>query len=66
MNSPSLGIDLAARSFVAALWFEQHRFLKAEFANDRGGFRKLGTWLKRHGVGSVRVALESTSSIEKR
>jgi transposase len=62
MNTPSLGIDMAARTFVAALWFEQHRFIKAEFTNDRPGFRKLGTWLKRHGGGLLRVALESTST----
>jgi transposase len=62
MNIITLGIDIAQLRFVAALRFDQHRILKAEFANHSGGFRRLRTWLKRHGVGHVRVALESTST----
>lgn len=62
MTTPSLGIDMAARTFVAALWFEDQRFSKAEFTNDARGFRQLQTWLKRHGLGALRVALESTST----
>jgi len=62
MNPPSLGIDLSAATFVAALRFDHERFLQAEFPNHTGGFRKLNTWLKRHGAGPLRVALESTST----
>ncbi len=62
MNTPCLGIDIAQRAFVAALWFDSHRWMKAEFANHSGGFRKLRTWLQRHGVGRLRVALESTNT----
>ena len=62
MNTPSLGIDMAQLSFVAALWFDQHRNLKAEFANHSGGFRRLRIWLKRHGAGKMRVGLESTNT----
>lgn len=62
MNAPSLGIDIAQRTFVVALWFDQRRYVKAEFANHTGGFRRLRTWLQRHGVGRLPVALESTNT----
>jgi transposase len=62
MNAPTLGIDMAKRTFAAALWFGPDRFLKAEFNNDRGGFRKLQTWLKAHGAGLLRVGVEATST----
>src|SRR5687767_14815707 len=58
----SLGIDIAQTKFMAAVWLEANRSLKAEFANHSGGFRKLRTWLKQHGLGKLRVALESTST----
>lgn len=60
-NTPSLGIDIARLIFVAALWFGQDRFIRAEFANHPGGFRKLRRWLQKHGVGRLRVGLESTN-----
>jgi transposase len=62
MNTPSLGIDIAQRTFAAALRLDQHRFLKAQFDNHAGGFRKLRRWLKQHGVGPLRVGLESTNT----
>ena len=62
MNTPCLGIDVARLSVVVALWFGPGRFLKAEFANHAGGFRRLDRWLKTHGVGLLRVGLESTST----
>ncbi|MFZ5493954.1 MAG: IS110 family transposase [Verrucomicrobiota bacterium] len=62
MNTPCLGIDMAKRTFVAALWFDPQRSLKAQFDNHANGFRKLRTWLQAHGVGHLRVALESTST----
>lgn len=62
MRIPTLGIDMAKRSFTAALWFSPQRFLKASFDNHGGGFRKLRTWLKSPGAGCLRVAVESTST----
>ena len=61
MNA-SLGIDLARRTFTAALRLGPAQSLrKAEFSNCPAGFRQLHRWLKTHGVGPCRVALESTS-----
>jgi transposase len=62
MNTPSLGIDLAQQSFVAALWLDSRCVGKAEFGNHGGGFRQLRTWLKSHGLGLLRVGLESTNT----
>jgi transposase len=62
MNAPCLGIDIAQLSFVAALWFAPDRVLKKEFPNHGGGFRQLGRWLKTHGVGALRAAVESTNT----
>jgi transposase len=59
--TPSLGIDIAQLTFEAALRLDNDRSLKASFANHRGGFRKLARWLKTHGVGFLRVGLESTN-----
>lgn len=62
MNAPTLGIDMAKRTFTAALWFGSDRFLKEQFDNHSGGFKRLHTWLKRHGVGTLRAAVEATST----
>lgn len=62
MNTITLGIDIALRTFAVALRFDAHRCAKAEFANHAGGFRRLRTWLQRHGVGALPVAMESTST----
>ena len=62
MNLLSLGIDIAQLTFVAALRLDVQRFVKQEFANDERGFRKLRVWLKRHGAGKVRAAVESTNT----
>lgn len=61
MNPPSLGIDIAQRTFVAALRFDSHRFVQAQFANQAGGFRQLRRWLQQHFAGQVRAGLESTN-----
>lgn len=60
MNTPTLGIDMAKRTFTAALWFGPDRFLTAQFDNHGGGFRRLRIWLKAHGAGAPRAAVEST------
>jgi transposase len=59
---PTLGIDMAKRTFAVALWFGPERFHQAQFENHPGGFRRLRTWLKTHGSGGLRVAVESTST----
>lgn len=60
MHSITLGIDIACRTFAVALLLERN-IAKAEFENNSLGFRKLRTWMKRHGTGHVRAGLESTS-----
>jgi transposase len=63
MKTPTLGIDMAKLTFTAALWFDRQRFIKANFDNHSGGFRKLRTWCKTHGAGGeLRVGVESTST----
>ena len=62
MNIIALGVDMAARSFVAALWFDQQRQIKASFLNDPRGFRQLDRWLQTHGVAAVRAGLECTNT----
>lgn len=60
-TTPSLGLDLAQRSFSAALRWDAQRVLVREFDNTTPGFRKLRCWLHQHFVGHVRAAMESTS-----
>jgi len=60
--NPVLGIDIALRSFDAALWFDSTRCAKAQFSNDPRGFRQLTRWLKQHFAGPVPAALESTNT----
>jgi transposase len=63
MQTPTLGIDMAKRTFVSALRFSEQRVLKAQFENHARGFRGLETWLKAHGASkAARVAVESTST----
>jgi len=62
MKTPSLGIDIAQHSFVAALWVERRSLGKMQFENHSGGFRKLRRWLKSHGLGTLTVGLESTNT----
>jgi transposase len=59
---PTLGADMALRTFTAALRFDAQRVLKREFANTPVGFRQLLRWLQQHGVGFLRVGLESTNT----
>lgn len=60
--NPVLGIDIALRTFDAALWFDSSRCVKAHFPNDRRGFTQLRRWLKQHFVGRLPAALESTNT----
>lgn len=58
---PTLGADMALRTFTAALYFDAQRCLKQEFPNTRAGHRTLQRWLKSHGAGILRVGIESTN-----
>jgi transposase len=58
----SLGLDMAAASFAACLWFGPNRHAKAIFPNTKVGFRQLDRWLKSHGVGLVRAGIECTNT----
>lgn len=62
MKLVSLGIDISQRSFDAALLLAAPAVLQAQFSNSPAGFRQLARWLKRHGVGPVRLAVEATST----
>jgi transposase len=63
MQAPTVGIDIAKDTFVAALWFSRQRSFKMQFENNPAGFRKLITWLKAHAAtGPLRVGVESTST----
>lgn len=63
MNTPTLGLDIALRSFAAALWFGPKRCLQQEFKNNPSGFRQLQRWLKTHGVGpALRIGVEATNT----
>lgn len=59
---PTLGADMALRTFTAALWFDARRFLKQEFTNSASGYRALQRWLHQHFAGAVRVGIESTNT----
>lgn len=59
---PTLGIDVALRTFWAALRFDQQHIAKKEFANDRTGLSHLRSWLHQHFAGQVKAALESTNN----
>jgi len=63
MNTPTLGLDMAKLTFVAALWFGPKHSIRSSFENTRSGYRKLSRWLKTHCVGpGLRVGVESTST----
>lgn len=62
MSQPYLGIDIALRSFAAALWFDSRRCVQAQFDNTPAGFRRLQRWLQQHFSGQVRAAVEATST----
>jgi len=59
---PSLGLDMAAASFAACLWFGATSHARADFPNTRTGFRRLSAWIKSHGLGSLRVGIECTNT----
>jgi transposase len=58
---PTLGADMALRTFTVALYLGAQRFLKKEFSNSPAGFRALLRWLKSHCASQLRVGIESTN-----
>lgn len=58
----SLGLDMAAVTFAACLWFSPTSQARAAFPNTRAGFRRLSKWIKSHGLGSLRVGIECTNT----
>jgi transposase len=62
MKNVALGVDMAARSFVPALWLDSRRVVAHEsLPNDGRGFRALSHWLKVHHVGPIEVGIECTN-----
>lgn len=62
MNIPPVGIDISQLSFDAALRLDAERSLTQQFRNGPTGFRRFARWLKTHGVGRIRLAVEATST----
>jgi transposase len=63
MTSPTfLGIDIAKRSFAAALIAPEARTRHQSFDNTRAGFDQLAAWLRHHATGHVHAALEATGT----
>lgn len=63
MNTPTLGLDISLRTFVAALWFGPKQCLRQELENTPLGFRRLSRWLQSHGcAGALRVGVEATNT----
>lgn len=63
MNTPTVGLDISLRSFVAALWFGTKQCLLREFSNNPAGFRALLKWMASHCAGAqVRIGVEATNT----
>ena len=58
---PSLGIDVAKKTFQAALRID-HKKRSRLFNNNEAGFAALTEWLAKQGVDRVHVCLEATGS----
>ncbi len=56
---PALGIDVAKKTFQAALRLDSKKRSKS-FTNDAAGFAALSDWLVKQGVTQVHVCLEAT------
>lgn len=59
-GQPVLGLDLAQKSFVAALRQPTGPILVAEFLNSAAGFRRLSRWLAQHLSAGAAAGLEAT------
>lgn len=60
MRVLALGIDIAKRSFCAALWLENGKRRQRSFENTAAGHQQLLRWLAEHGAQQVPAGLEAT------
>ena len=58
---PALGLDIAKKTFQAAL-LGGDKLRHKQFNNDEAGFAALSAWLTKHGVTHTHVCLEATGS----
>ncbi len=57
-----LGLDVAKRSFDAALLLDNDRYRHRQFTNSPTGFTQLAAWLRQHATGPVHAGLEATGT----
>jgi transposase len=57
-----LGIDIAKRTFAAALRLPEAKLRHKTFRNTSAGFTELVAWLQRHGATQVHAGLEATGT----
>jgi transposase len=59
MTSPTLGIDISKEKLDVAL-YQEGTYRMATFANERDGYRRLATWLKKQQAKGCQVCIEAT------
>ena len=57
-----LGLDVAKRSFDAALLLDNGRYRHRQFTNSPIGFTQLAAWLRQHAPGPLHAGLEATGT----
>ena len=57
-----LGLDVAKRSFDAALLLDNGRYRHRQFVNSPTGFTQLAAWLRQHAIGPIHAGLEATGT----
>jgi transposase len=57
-----LGLDVAKRSFDAALLLDNGRYRHRQFTNSPIGFAQLAAWLRQHAPGPLHAGLEATGT----
>ena len=63
MTSPmTLGLDVAKRTFDAALLSDDHHRHYRQFANTQAGFLQLAAWLRPHADHAIHAGLEATGT----
>ena len=64
MTRPKLGIDMAKRTFVVALFSQENpeKYRHKTFENTPIGFQALTAWLTHQGVSHVHAVMEATST----
>lgn len=64
MTRPKLGIDMAKRTFVVALFSQENpeQYRHKTFENTPIGFQALTAWLTHQGVSHVHAVMEATST----